>query len=138
MWPVARSSPDAERVADVAQLGFGRAARGALHDLGVEPLGAPRSVGVGLGAAQAVVDVQRRDAIAELAQRVVEARRVGAARDEAEHGAARLDQLVAADVLLDALENAQAVIQPRVARLSRRAAISRPSHRATQSREQRT
>ena len=53
--------------------------------------------------------MQRRDAIAELAQRVEEARRVGAARDEAEHVAARLDQIVPADVLLDALENAQAL-----------------------------
>src|SRR4029077_10618936 len=74
-------------------------------------LGTPCSVGVGLRAAQPVIDVQRRHAIAELAERVVEARRVGAARGEAEHGAARLDQLVAPDVLLDAFENAQAVIQ---------------------------
>ena len=42
--------------------------------------------------------------VAELAQRVAEAGRVGAAGDEAEHLAARLDQLVPADVRLDPLE----------------------------------
>ena len=74
---------------------------------------APRRVRVGLRAAQAVVDVQRRDAVAELAQRVEEAGRVGAARDEAEHLAARLDQVVPADVRLDPRELQASAAQPR-------------------------
>src|SRR5581483_9982110 len=94
-------------VAQLPQRRLGRAARGGLHDLGAEALGAEARVLVRLGAAQAVVDVQRRDAVAELAQRVVEAGRVGAAGDEAEHLAARLDQLVPADVLFDAREELQ-------------------------------
>jgi hypothetical protein len=49
-----------------------------------------------------MVHVQRGDLVAERAQRVPEARRVGAARDEAGDGTAGLDQLVAADVRLDA------------------------------------
>ena len=63
-----------------------------------------RASAVRLGAAQPVVDVERRDAVAELAEREGEAGRVGAARDEAEHLAAGLDQLVAADVRLDPRE----------------------------------
>jgi len=46
--------------------------------------------------------VQRRDAVAELAQDVPEAGRVGASGHEAGNLAAGLDQLVAADVLGDA------------------------------------
>jgi len=60
-----------------------------------------------------VVDVQRRDAVAERAERVVQAGRVGAARDEAQDVAAGLDQVVAPDVRLDALEDVQGVILPR-------------------------
>ena len=89
----------------------GRAARlvepGAVgaDDLGAEHLGAEARVRVRLGAAQPVVDVERRGAVAELAQREHEAGRVGAARDEAEHLAAGLDQLVAPDVRLDPREH---------------------------------
>ena len=57
---------------------------------------------VGRRAAEAVVDVHGGDAVAELAQRVPETRRVGAAGDEARHAAARLDELVGADERLDA------------------------------------
>ena len=52
-----------------------------------------------------MIDVERRDAVAELAERQHEAGRVGAARDQAEHLAAGLDQLVTADVSLDPLED---------------------------------
>ena len=62
------------RVAEVAQLGLGRCPAGVdTDDLGAELLGAEARIGVGLLAAQAVVDVQRRDAVAELAQREQEA-----------------------------------------------------------------
>ena len=54
---------------------------------------------VGLGAAQAVVRA-RRDAVR--AEDVPERGRVGAAGDEAGHVAAGRDQVVPADVLLDA------------------------------------
>jgi hypothetical protein len=60
-----------------------------------------------------VVDVQCRDAVAELTQRVEETGRIGAAGDEAEHVAARLDQIVPADVGLDALEEFQTGITAR-------------------------
>jgi hypothetical protein len=87
------------------------AARRGLHDLGAEPLLAPRRVGVGLGAAQTVVDVQRGDAVAELGKGVVETRRVGAARDEAQDLPARLDEVVPADVGLDPLQDLQSAIE---------------------------
>jgi len=60
-----------------------------------------------------VVDVQRRDAVAKLAQRVEETRRVRSAGDEAEDVAAGLDQVVAANVRLDALEKLQRGITAR-------------------------
>src|SRR5581483_3848099 len=103
----------AERIAHVPQLGLRRTASRGLHDLGVEPLRAPRGIGIRLGAATAVVDVQSGDAVPELAERMEEARRVGAPGDEAEDLAAGLDQLVAADVALDPLEDLQGVIEPR-------------------------
>ena len=100
MWPVARSrSRPTGRSACSRSSASLAPARVDPDDLGAELLGAEARVLVGLVAAQAVFDVQRRDAVAELAQRVQEAGRVGAARDEAEHLAARLDQLVPADVL---------------------------------------
>jgi hypothetical protein len=58
-----------------------------------------------------VIDVEGGDGVAELAERVVEAGRVGAAGDEAQHLAARLDQVVPADVLVDGPEQIQASIQ---------------------------
>src|SRR5439155_348441 len=88
-------------IALVAQLGLAEAAPVQLDDLGTERLAAEARVLVRLGAAQPVVHVQRGDAVAELAQRVPEAGRVGAAGDEAADLAARLDQLVPADQLLD-------------------------------------
>ena len=57
-----------ERVADLAQLVLGRPAA-AVDDLGAERLAAEARVLVRLAPAQAVVDVQRRDAVAELAER---------------------------------------------------------------------
>ena len=53
-------------VAQVAQLGLGRAGRA--HDAGAEALGAPARVVVRLRAAQPVIDVERRDLVAELAR----------------------------------------------------------------------
>ena len=50
-----------------------------------------------------MVDVERADLVAERAQNVPEAGRVGAAGDEAGDLAARRDQLVPADVGLDSL-----------------------------------
>jgi len=87
-----------------------------VHHLGAEPLGAEARVGVGLRAPQPVVDVQRGDAVAELAERVVQARRIGAARDEAEGLAAGLDQPVPADVVFDAREEIQGGSLPPPAR----------------------
>jgi hypothetical protein len=69
----------AERIAHVAQPGLGLATSTHLHDLGAEPLGAPARILIGLRAPQAVVDVQRRDVEAELAERVEKAGRVRAA-----------------------------------------------------------
>src|SRR5688500_7563233 len=89
-----------EGVADAAQLVLGRASA-AVHDLGSEHLAAEARVLVRLGAAQAVVDVERRDAVAELAQYVPETRGVGAAGDEADHLAAGRDQVATANVALD-------------------------------------
>jgi len=54
-----------------------------------------------------VVDVECRDAVAELAQRVEEAGRVCAARDEAKNVAARLEQVVPSDVRLDPVQKLQ-------------------------------
>ena len=56
---------------------------------------------VRLGAAEPVVHMERRDAVAELAERVPEAGRVGPAGDEREHLAAGRNQVVTADLLLD-------------------------------------
>ena len=57
-----------DRVAQVAQLGLGPARRGRVHDLRAEGLAAEARVLVGLGAAQAVVHVQRGDPVAERAR----------------------------------------------------------------------
>ena len=91
-----------DRVALLAQLGLAQPAAVELDHLGAERLGAEARVLVGLRAAEPVVHVQRRDAVAERAERVPQARRVGSAGDEAAHLPARLDQVVRADVLLDA------------------------------------
>src|SRR5207253_4170441 len=80
-------------VAQIAQLLLGRSASH-LHHFRAEGLAAEARVPRRLLAAQAVVDVQRGDAVAELPQRVPQAGRVGAARDEAGDLAAGRDQLV--------------------------------------------
>ena len=72
-------------VAEVAQLGLRQARAGGVHDLGAESLDAEARVRIRLGAAKAVSDVQRGDAVPELAQREDETGRVGPAGDEAEH-----------------------------------------------------
>ena len=85
--------PRGHRIAEVAQLGFGATSSGRrLDDLGSQ---ARRRNGVGLGllAAKPVVHVERRCAIAQLAQCVPEAGRVGAAGDEADDLTARRDQI---------------------------------------------
>ena len=56
--------------------------------------------------AQPVVDMDRRDAVPDLAEDVPEAGRVGPALDEAADLAPRRDQVVVADEALDALRNA--------------------------------
>ena len=68
----------------------------------LEPVGAPRRVGIRLGAPEPVVDVQRRDGVAELAQHVEQARRIRTTGDEADDRLPRLEQRVPANVLLDA------------------------------------
>src|SRR5262249_46270220 len=92
---------DRERVADPAQLVF-RDASAPVDHLGAEHLAAEAGVGLRLVAAQAVIDVQRRDRVPELAQRVPETGRVGTARDEHGDRAPGLDQAVATDLPLDA------------------------------------
>src|SRR5919108_761273 len=79
--------------------------RGCLDDLGPEGLGAEARVLLRLGAAEFVVYVQGADAVTELPKQVPEAGRVWSTGDESGYLAARLDELVAADVLLDAVAN---------------------------------
>ncbi len=90
-----------DRVALLPQLGLAQAAAVELHDLRAECLRAEARVALRGGPAQQVVDVERRDAVAERAEHVPQARRVRSAGDEAADAAARLDQGVPADVLLD-------------------------------------
>ena len=91
-----------EGVAELAERVFGRArGRRSLDDFGAEGLAAEMGVLVRLGAAEPVVHMERRDAVAELAERVPEAGRVGPAGDEREHLAAGRNQVVTADLLLD-------------------------------------
>jgi len=54
-----------------------------------------------------VIDVERRDVEPELAQRMEETGRVGAARNEAEDVTTRLDQVVPADVRFDPAQKLQ-------------------------------
>jgi hypothetical protein len=78
-----------------------------LHDLRAEALRTPARVLVRLLAAQGVVDVQRRDVEAELAERMEQAGRVRAAGNEAQNVATRLDQVVPADVRFDPAQKLQ-------------------------------
>ena len=79
-----------ERVADLAQRVLGRGtARAAVHDLRAELLATETGVLLGLSPAQAVVDMERAHPVAERAEDVPEAGRVGAAGDEAGDLAAR-------------------------------------------------
>jgi hypothetical protein len=105
-----------ERVAHLPKGRLARARPVAAHNLRAELLGAETRVLVGLGPAQPVVDVQREDAVAELAEREGEARRVGASRDKAEDVPAGLDQPVPSDVLVDAREKIQGGSLPLPAR----------------------
>ena len=97
VWPVAIGRPRGVlaggRVAGLA--GARLEVRPALevdrHDGRAEP-GAERGVGEAVGAAQAVLDVQRLDRVAELAQDAPRADRVGAARHQDEHRLARFEQ----------------------------------------------
>ena len=75
---------------------------GASTTLGAEPLAAEAGVLFGLGAPQHVVHVQAFDPVPERLERMPEARGVWTARDEAENVAAGRDQVMPADVLLDA------------------------------------
>ena len=79
-----KPSPLGQAVPQVAEVCLGRRGR-RVHDLGAQRRRAVLRVGVRLGAPQPVVDVDGPDAIPEGAQHVPEARRVGAARDEARH-----------------------------------------------------
>ena len=85
----------------ISLTGFSRSGFDA-RDLGSERLGAERGVGVGVGAAETVRDVQRPDPVAERAEHVPEARRVGSPGHEAGHVAAGLDQTLRPDVVVDA------------------------------------
>jgi len=81
------------------------AARGGLDDLRAEALAAEAGVLVGFGPAEAVVDVQGRDAVPERRQHVPEAGRVGAARDEDGDVTSRRDEALVPNERLNALEN---------------------------------
>src|SRR6266516_2901268 len=89
-----------EAVTNLAQLLL-RPSAAAVDDLGAHQLAAKARVFLGLLPAQTVVDVKRRDAIAQLAQEVPGAGRVGAAGDEHCHISGR-NQLEPTDVILHA------------------------------------
>jgi hypothetical protein len=91
-----------QAVAALAQLGLGPGAV-RLDDLRAQGLAAEARVLVRLGAAQAMVDMDRRDGVTERAEGVPQAGRVGAARDEAGRRAAARDQVECANVRLDPL-----------------------------------
>src|SRR5215468_6296440 len=88
-----------DAVADLAQLILACRAR-PIDDLCPHDLATETGVLVGVMSAQAVIDVQRRDAVAELAEHVPGAGRVGAARNEDGHVAAWRDELQPAGVVL--------------------------------------
>ncbi len=90
-----------ERVAELAELRLRQPSTGRLHDDGAERPGAEAGIALGFLSAQTMVDVQRRDPVAERRERVPEAGRVRAARDEAGHVAAGRDELVPADLAFD-------------------------------------
>ena len=83
------------------QLGLRQAVAVELDDLCSEHVSAEARVRVGVLAAQLVIHVQRRHAVPETGERMLQTGRVGASGDETAHLAARLDQLVRADVLFD-------------------------------------
>ena len=105
MWPVARSRSGRWAYRSSRSPASLEAGASGPDDLGAENLDAEARVAVGLSAAEPVVHVQRRDPVPELAQREEEAGGVGPAGDEAQHLAARLDQVVPAHVRLDPLED---------------------------------
>src|SRR5579862_249714 len=110
-----------ERVAQLAQLVLAGAQGRDADDLGAELLDAETRVRIRLLTPQTVVDMQGGDAVAELPQRTPEAGRVGAPAHQAEHLSARLDQLMPADVLLDAPQHVQ----------GHSVAVTRSAHRPT-------
>ena len=99
-----------EGVAKLAKLFLGPSGR--VDHAGPEPLTAETGVLVGLGATEPVVHMQALDHVSERAERVPEAGGVRTARDEAENVAARRDQLVPADVLLDATPERRRIHAP--------------------------
>jgi hypothetical protein len=79
------------------------AASARLYHFGAEHFTAETRVLFRLFSALVMVHVQGADPVAERPERVPEAGRVGSARDQAEHLAAGLDQVLGADQLLDSL-----------------------------------
>jgi hypothetical protein len=72
-----------------------------VDDLGAENIGAEPRVLLGLRSSQPVVHVNRADAVAQCAQDVPEAGRVGASGHEADDVASRWDQVALADERFD-------------------------------------
>ena len=99
--PRRSQTPLLDRVALLAQGRLAQASPVELDHVRPERLAAETGVRLGVVAAQLVVHVHRGHPVAERTERVPEARRVGAARDEAADLAPRLDQVVPADVLFD-------------------------------------
>src|SRR5262249_44945022 len=91
-------------VADAAKLILGAPALLAcVHYVGAEGVTTEARVRVRLGAAEPVVDMERRDLVSDRSQGVPQARGVGAAGDEARDGPAGRDQVVPPDVAFDPL-----------------------------------
>ena len=91
-----------ESVADAPQLVFGLPA-GSVDDVGAERLAAEAGVLVGFLAAQAVIHVQRGDAVPERAKDMPETGRVGTAGDQDGDLTAGWDEALVTDERLDAL-----------------------------------
>src|SRR3712207_337011 len=91
-----------EGVADAAEPVLGRARGAAVDDLRAKDVSAEARVLLGLLAPEPMVHVEGRGRVAELPGDVEQAGRIGAAGDEADDLAAARDQVVAADVPLDA------------------------------------
>src|SRR4051794_781712 len=92
-------SPD--RIALLSERGLAQPAPVELDHLGPELVPAESRILVGVGSPQPVIHVQRRSGVPERTERVPQAGGVGAPGDEAADLAARLDQAVLPDVVLD-------------------------------------